>query len=80
MEAGRSVRELLEKVRVNAAFFWGISGFWVGYGPLVKACNPSISMQDKLFREEFFVRNDFVCSRLVSGNSNGRCSGGVFSQ
>ena len=31
-EEGKSSRELLEKIHVNAVFSFGISGFWVGFG------------------------------------------------
>ena len=49
-EEGKSSRELFEKVRVNAVFFFGISGFGVGFGA---------SISEKLYagelRADFFV-------------------------
>ena len=38
-EEGKHSRELFEKVRVKAVFFWYISGFWVGFWASILVTN-----------------------------------------
>ena len=52
-EEGKSSRELFEKVRVNALVFFGISGFWVGFGASKLHIKTQKSSSERVFLNNF---------------------------